>query len=84
MECKDVILPFCADLSVSLNRNIVECKDNKRNNRFVKVNGLNRNIVECKGDSRPALMMAGKSLNRNIVECKYQSCQCGEACNTFK
>ena len=31
-----------------INRNIVECKENKRNGSVLRGIGINRNIVECK------------------------------------
>ena len=54
----------------SINRNIVECKENKRNGSVLRGIGINRNIVECKDSSFSTRKRSVCSINRNIVECK--------------
>ena len=53
-----------------INRNIVECKESRSDNKKGGRVSINRNIVECKGKFRRSNKETGFSINRNIVECK--------------
>ena len=54
----------------SINRNIVECKEDSNTFIFLRLQGINRNIVECKVTSPPNRFWTLVCINRNIVECK--------------
>ena len=54
----------------SINRNIVECKDNVTGSWDDSAHSINRNIVECKVKNFPIVPENGNRINRNIVECK--------------
>ena len=57
--------------SISLNRNILECKCGKLTKAGAGDEGLNRNILECKFDFCRNDGKGAYSLNRNILECKF-------------
>ena len=59
--------------SISINRNIVECKDGQAQHRSTAQAGINRNIVECKGRGQVGQWKTVHGINRNIVECKEPS-----------
>ena len=46
---KDFDEKNCVDLSLSINRNILECKDIASQNTAKSQESINRNILECKG-----------------------------------
>ena len=56
---------------ISINRNIVECKDMRKSGLLGYPVSINRNIVECK-DAYSGVNWCGclPRINRNIVECK--------------
>ena len=47
---KDFDEKNCVDLSLSINRNILECKDIASQNTAKSQESINRNILECKDD----------------------------------
>ena len=55
---------------MSINRNILECKD--RNALFLCqiIQCINRNILECKGIFPKICDFSASGINRNILECK--------------
>ena len=56
--------------TISINRNILECKARMLTPDGIYASGINRNILECK-DRQPIHCPQGiKSINRNILECK--------------
>ena len=56
---------------LSINRNIVECKDTCAIQNTMNSNtSINRNIVECKVLYNIVSLNTFPSINRNIVECK--------------
>ena len=55
---------------ISINRNIVECKDKHVRSQKPFPFRINRNIVECKDDSYRNSVRWRFRINRNIVECK--------------
>ena len=59
-------------LRTRINRNIVECKDNKRTVQNRSGVRINRNIVECKESTQGNLYRLLVRINRNIVECKVE------------
>ena len=58
------------DAMLSINRNIVECKDVNVLNAEKNLKCINRNIVECKEEDMYGRKNSKVSINRNIVECK--------------
>ena len=55
---------------LSINRNIVECKDINIKGICQRISGINRNIVECKVYYTEYTDNDNYCINRNIVECK--------------
>ena len=55
---------------ISINRNIVECKEKYTKTQVAILLGINRNIVECKVCTGQTLQLKMVGINRNIVECK--------------
>ena len=54
----------------SINRNILECKDEQNHGAGRCGACINRNILECKVLSMVPLFLASLCINRNILECK--------------
>ena len=68
--------------TLSLNRNILECKLKNLPRPTKRADGLNRNILECKYDLGGLKWEEYHSLNRNILECKLcLSAQGGHLCS---
>ena len=57
-------------VSMCINRNILECKDQPKRILFWLANGINRNILECKVDLCSVNQSSHPGINRNILECK--------------
>ena len=57
-------------LRFGINRNIVECKDERDRKPRRANTGINRNIVECKVLRIASVNRQISCINRNIVECK--------------
>ena len=55
---------------LSINRNILECKEKRRGVCVTHTGGINRNILECKVRLREIVSTRRSGINRNILECK--------------
>ena len=57
--------------SISINRNIVECKDQCGADEVFKIIRINRNIVECKGQKSRENATTGKVLIETLWNVKF-------------
>ena len=58
-----------------INRNILECKENRGNSNILSFLRINRNILECKDRTLSAEWNCKPCINRNILECKGERLQ---------
>ena len=56
-----------------INRNILECKDNRTRNLQYLGYSINRNILECKVWKIYKRIFCWSCINRNILECKERN-----------
>ncbi len=69
MECKDITEVNEPGTDERINRNIVECKGNRRYNECAGNTVLIETLWNVKADTEPE-EDATSGINRNIVECK--------------
>ena len=70
MECKAIESLNALKGDIGFNRNIVECKVDKKRSMGLQNVSFNRNIVECKVLCHSFFCYFSPGFNRNIVECK--------------